>query len=747
MTCYWDSQDGKARATYLRRLIDQLVFAAAADGVEQRLRRSFNDASPARSEAELLRPLMSDSVLSYGARGEAALDLAICLAFANDDSADQIANTALRIVSEHPNCEELRALWAMLDVQIWQAAIRQRIGSLSTAAAREPLEVARGLLSASGRSYLSMELAFRDVAISIENGDEQDAVAVRLKRFEVDPGWRSGGWWHLGHALLLIWSEADRIDVLEALRNAKAAFEINDRIASDDPTFSCLILAVELCAILVLADNGQTELDLAEHLTSVLDQVLSLRVEHPIGPLTKTLHCVCQEILSVCAQRPNAATSRVAFRALDESHRAGIEVLLLQPSGPQEITHRQFANLVKRFRTAGSAITRFADVDQPLFAPEPLQEVRAELATSFPRFAELAAPVRSDFDDVSVQLGNRALLQYGLLPSFDDKDRWYCAATHGGLTHISSFELDENDRHKLANLKYEDNGSDWAKWWSQLAVKLIPEPFLVQLGRSDPENPIELVVVPDTLLHRVPWAALRLSDDLRLIDVAEINVIPSVRLLNCEHEQHGSFGKRLASWADTDEFAEVERVGWANTTDGWEQEEVDSLPHLLELLSVGNSTDFDLIHLSGHGHGHGAGGGLNQSVDVRGGGRLIAMEALCLRWPQTVTMSACHIFRAEDIPGSSSDDGSEMFGLALACIVGGAHQIVGGTAAIPSKPTAEIIRGLFERMADSGVENLPGALRHAQRLWLAQPHDEPVRVRHWALLAAMSRCPSVRTAL
>ena len=148
---YWDLDDGRARANFLRSIVDEMQFAAAAAAIERGIRQSAADSSSEQDVEALLDSLIQHPELSYGARGWTAIERSIRAASRYHPAADRLASEAVGILSAHPDPEvELRYPGAMLEAALWQAAIRQRLGP--TAASREPLDTAAGLVGKQRRS-------------------------------------------------------------------------------------------------------------------------------------------------------------------------------------------------------------------------------------------------------------------------------------------------------------------------------------------------------------------------------------------------------------------------------------------------------------------------------------------------------------------------------------------------------------------------------------------------------------------
>jgi hypothetical protein len=731
---YWDLNDGRTRANLLRSIVDEMQFAAAAAAIERGIRQSTADSSSEQSVDALLTSLIEHPELSYGARGWTAIERAIRAASRYQPAADRLASAAVDILSAHPDPEvELRFPGAMLEAALWQAAIRQRLGP--TAPAREPLEAAAGLVGSSGARHLSMQLTYRDVAVRLEVDADPRAARQELERWDVDPGWESRAWWYLARALTTIWSEHDPAEALADLDHARDAFDADDAISSDRLVMST---AVQLCAVVELASDGAADPDVVRiRIDRLLDTALAIRAEEPTGALTSTLGCVIELALAVASRFVGERVAGVGLRAIDESRRAGIESVLLQPEQTQAAARRQFAALVERFHDAAAGPSPFSRLAPGGFFPrETTAEVRADAAARFPRFAELSAPTPLAVASIHAALGDRLLLEFAKLPIFGGGEAYYVAGRVRGKDLLAAVPLDDADVWRLEHLTYEDR--TWAGWWGELTAKLIPDEALDLIGGCSRGEPCEMIVVPDGVFQRVPWAALRPTGTDLLVDLAVVNVLPSVRLVAGTPIPDSRRIGAAACWAGTTVGEALQRQGWNALGIADAPETIESARQLFERFEIGADHDVFWLHLSGHGHRHAS--GLQQSIDLPGGDRLLAMDALTLSWPPVVTMSACHVLKPGEV-GDETTDQPEFFGLALACLIGGAIEVLGGLAAIDSDSTAQIIKTIFERADDPATVRIPLLLRQAQLEYLDRVRGEERRpyASEWALLQGVSR--------
>ena len=267
---------------------------------------------------------------------------------------------------------------------------------------------------------------------------------------------------------------------------------------------------------------------------------------------------------------------------------------------------------------------------------------------------------------------------------------------------------------------------------------MLPAEALDVINSCTEREPCEVVVVPDGIFQFVPWAALRPTVNDLLVDLAIVNVLPSVRLLAGAPIPDPRRVGAAASWAGTTVGEALQQEGWDRLGFSDASETIESARHLFERFEVDADHDVFWLHLSGHGHRHDS--GLQQSIDLPQGGQLLAMDALTLSWPPVVTMSACHVLQPGAVVAETTDQ-PELFGLALACLIGGAVEVLGGRAAIDSDSTDQIIKLIFERTGPAETVRLPLLLRAAQRDYVRSVRDDGhvPYASQWALLQAISR--------
>ncbi|GAA2190133.1 CHAT domain-containing tetratricopeptide repeat protein [Micromonospora lupini] len=288
------------------------------------------------------------------------------------------------------------------------------------------------------------------------------------------------------------------------------------------------------------------------------------------------------------------------------------------------------------------------------------------------------------------------------------------------------------------------------KWgqWSELAALLLPAGLLTLLSRSDPDGDVpHLLIVPDPVLWRVPWAVLAVRNDGAdrfLADHAILSYLPSLALLDdtAPDVEQQSHGPAAAYLADVD--ADGIRIEKEALTSAY-GDTVEFLPTPEALLSVlrdcGTRSPLRLLAVSVHGNGS---PGLAHALALTDGTELSAARMLALRFPPLLLINAC--LSAE----LDQRQGTDPLGIPTVALCRGAETVLGGlfplpdgTAANPeySHATATIVSHLYGLLSAGVPPSI--ALRRAQRRWReSRPEAPPVL---WAGLVALgvdSRVPA-----
>ena len=401
-----------------------------------------------------------------------------------------------------------------------------------------------------------------------------------------------------------------------------------------------------------------------------------------------------------------------------ESLRRGALASLLR-SGPLDLPRE----LVERQRE----IAELEDRDEQAVDGE-LERLRAALADGLSAvFAATYVPAPVRFDDLRRRATGAHVLTYHLHQTSLDAVAGHVVWTpQVGSPVVAQVSVTEPDLLALVGVAGDDVrsdlmdrklGDDLVDRWTRLGTALLPGELAAMLTAL-PDGAVErIVVVPHGLLAALPWPALRLGDGRPLIRVAELQLVPSLALLEEESPFRGShrLGSTVlvhlaepASAPETRMLATL-RTTVADTRDGF----VGAL-----------SDEPDGAYLAAHGTGE----GLHQAVTFRGGEDLSAASALGLRWPQWVMFASCLVGRVDLMLGD------EPLGLPVSCMLGGAETVIGGVIEV-GYTVGRQAAALAARLS-AGADPVP-ALRAAQIAQLDRGERAPLT--SWASLACISR--------
>ncbi|HEY0700336.1 MAG TPA: CHAT domain-containing protein, partial [Micromonospora sp.] len=132
------------------------------------------------------------------------------------------------------------------------------------------------------------------------------------------------------------------------------------------------------------------------------------------------------------------------------------------------------------------------------------------------------------------------------------------------------------------------------------------------------------------------------------------------------------------------------------------------------------AADVRFLHVASHG----GGSGLGQYLLLPE--RLLAAQALAMKWPESVLMASCHVGRLVN------PEDAEPLNFVMALLTGGSRCVVAGLDEIPDVRTSRMTAQIVDAVRDAPVR-LDVALREVQLAY------RDVVKPTWALLAAYVR--------
>jgi hypothetical protein len=363
-----------------------------------------------------------------------------------------------------------------------------------------------------------------------------------------------------------------------------------------------------------------------------------------------------------------------------------------------------------------------------------------------PMLADTVLPASSDPARVTGLVGDRYALDYVNLPDtstgWTGRTHWFRTLIEpGGAVTFEPLRIGaelaafiESAKNPDAELRSALKGLNW----QALAVDLLPSALRDRLLEADGTAPAKLIISAHSELSLMPWAALKLDRDTRLISGAIIAQTPVLTCL-AENRPPSVAGPALVELASADPAHELpdikverERLAWHLT--GEEDVEVPlsecavrpepapvPVPGPLAAALAGHAGQWRLLHIASHGTGR----GLDQTLYLRGE-PVSAGRALTLRWPEAVLMASCHVGRLVNVA-----DG-EPLNLVMALLAGGSQCVVAGIDTVPDEPTSRIAARMVKLCQEREI-GLDAALREAQLDEMQYPE------RWWALLSAYTR--------
>lgn len=374
--------------------------------------------------------------------------------------------------------------------------------------------------------------------------------------------------------------------------------------------------------------------------------------------------------------------------------------------------------------------------------PDDVSALRATVAGRLAHWREAGAitePV--DTDDLLRRLGGRTAIVYRCRR---DAGGWHVqavlvSAAHGVRIHRCDVPEDPADQESARFLTAAgalDVAADGPPGdvrslfhvplddplWQQLGQALLPPAWWDVLC---PEGGrVELLVVPDGPVAGLPLAALPVRDGRCLLEFASVALVPALALLAEPAPAAPVVRPVVVTHLDTalagtaPEAAQWQRVrGQVVLRDTSDRESL--------LAALADAPPADVVMISTHGS---AARAFDRTLRLRDGSVLSAAAALGMGWPGTVILGSCWVNAMEVAAGR------EPFGFPLACLLGGAHTVIGGMAPVDDRTTgatlAAFVRAVPERRPDAEM-----AREAAQEVLRTAPDPGELSPVHLAGLA------------
>jgi hypothetical protein len=405
--------------------------------------------------------------------------------------------------------------------------------------------------------------------------------------------------------------------------------------------------------------------------------------------------------------------------------------------------------------------------NDPSFAGEPdkrtheLGQLHFQLGDKISQMlAETVLPSRVNLAEVVAALGERTALDYVELPNSVDErpllyrsllrpcrpilfERFEAAAAVGEFftARRESRDLAAGVRRDAAVRKAKAPRVPRPSW--RAIASVLPAELVTELTAAG-DTPVPLVISAHSWLSLVPWAALAIGDDTRLVQRALVTQTP---VLTCLTTAGGPAvdGPALMRLVGTDDGVNVsqERVAWgfpAGTDSvplSFGPVRSDRVPEPCPnpQLSAALTKDagWSFLHVASHGRlgpeeeAQGEHDGLRQALELPEQ-QLTAAQALGLFWPESVLMASCHVGQVVNTRDA------EPLNFVMALLTGGARCVVAGIAAIGDQETGKVACHIVSKLRKD-PDSLDRALRAAQLAAIERGADEA----GWALLAAYVR--------
>lgn len=285
--------------------------------------------------------------------------------------------------------------------------------------------------------------------------------------------------------------------------------------------------------------------------------------------------------------------------------------------------------------------------------------------------------------------------------------------------------------------------------WAEVTALLLPEELTALLRGTSPQGDVpKLLLVPDSYLWRVPWAALRVESrhpEGHLVDRAVLAMLPSLSLLpglpapraaGAPPQGPGSAEAKAVAFlagVHPDGLALERRALGAAYGTGVSF--ADRPADLLTALAP-HGVPPSMVVASVHGNNR---PGLAHALHLDRTTWLSAARMLTLRFPLVLMINACLSAELDERRGT------DPLGIPTVALCRGAETVIGGIYPLPDgpsrdpgrsdHPTAGILAILYRLLAEGMAPS--SALRAAQRQWRRE-QGRPVPALLWAGLVSMT---------
>jgi hypothetical protein len=390
---------------------------------------------------------------------------------------------------------------------------------------------------------------------------------------------------------------------------------------------------------------------------------------------------------------------------------------------------------------ARSLITQISELEK-----KPIGDVDDELLRNYrdqlgdllsTTFANAYLPSGVDFADLRSRVGRADILSYRVHFASPDELRGHVVWTSPGRRpFVAPFRIDSEPvleilglrgaparQHSMTQMSLRAS----AGHWRQLGDALVPRALQSALLAADGGDPGHLVVVPDDKLAVLPWPALRLADGRFLVEVASVQLVPTLDLLETlPGSRVTAIRRRNAESGPVLVYLDsaIEQPAERYAVTGFD--EIIPAGDLDDIINGLKSRRLSGAYIAAHGDGT----GLGQYLAVPGSGRLSAATALNLPWPDWTVFASCLVGQLEILLGQ------EPIGLPISCLIGGASSVIGGVVEIQSSLSGQLAPRVASQQRSR--KHAADALRDSQLAYLGTP-VRPAAPHRWAGFACFAR--------
>lgn len=551
------------------------------------------------------------------------------------------------------------------------------------------------------------------------------------------------------------WAEGDREDATARFAHAQRYLHKTGGHAAQ---YDIEDLLLSLARADLIIDEGTLPLPLGvvnqaiDHLDDALRTIEGIRdrwrvISRSGSPLAAAIRRIYGDIARAAAVLPGRQAAELGLRVSLSAKQSGFAARIRADRVGVESTWETWRN-GRRLRRLLDQVVE-AESGQQLGAANAEStkrlldlRVRIEHAVS-PLLADAVVPAPVNIARVIDSIGDRYALDYVGLPDTVTAETLWFRTLIGPTGTLSFCQLTVGEALSAfitaispPTVALADVLADGVDWQA-LGEQLIPSQLRDALELA--EEPVTLVISAHSALSLMPWAALRINGQARLVERAVLTQTPVLTFLSGPTTTPAAGPALIQLVAKSGEDShgvgtERERTVWGipvrddgriplSSCDLEQDARPVDVPGTLAAALSRRTVQWRFAHIASHGEGV----GLGQTL-LLPDAPISAGRALMLRWPQSLLLASCQVGRLVNV------EHAEPLNFVMAALAGGAEQVVACIDNVADFAAGKTAAAIVAKSRTEGTR-LDVALREVQLEWVHGRWPD----LSWILFAAYTR--------